>query len=81
MAREIEEKRSTKVRRRDSSKVLQPLYSALNDDVDTPKAVEFMMKLAEDGVKEQDPSQVELYYESLRTASNILGVDLFGAWR
>ncbi len=81
MAREIEEKRSTKVRRRDSGKVLQPLYDALNDDIDTPKAVEFMMKLAEDGVKEQNPSQVELYYESLRTASNILGVNLFGAWR
>jgi len=81
MAKEIEEKRSTKVRRRDSSKVLQPLYNALNDDIDTPRAVEFMMKLAKDGVQEQDPSQVELYYESLRTAANILGVNLFGAWR
>ena len=78
MAKGIEENRSARARRRDSSKVLQPVYDALNDDMDTPKAVEFLIKLANDGAREKDPNQVELYYESLRAASNILGVDLFG---
>ncbi len=81
MAKGIEEKRSARARRRDSSKVLQPVYDALNDDMDTPKAVEFMVRLANDGSREKDPNQIELYYESLRAASNILGVDLFGPSR
>jgi cysteinyl-tRNA synthetase len=81
MAKGIEENRSARARRRDSSKVLQPVYDALNDDMDTSKAVEFLIKLANDGAREKDPNQVELYYESLRAASNILGVDLFGPIR
>ena len=77
-ARSMEERRATKARRRDSGKILGPFYSALNDDFDTPKAIEFMGQLIEDGHNEKDQNQVELYYESLRITSNILGVNLFG---
>ena len=74
----VESRTSARARRRDSSKALFSFYEALNDDFDTPRAIEIMTKLAEDGAKEKDPRQVELYYESLRIASNILGVDMFG---
>jgi cysteinyl-tRNA synthetase len=77
-ARSMEERRATKARRRDSGKVLGPFYSAMNDDFDTPKAIAFMRQLIADGYAEKDQNQVELYYESLRIISNILGVNLFG---
>jgi cysteinyl-tRNA synthetase len=77
-ARSMEERRATKARRRDSGKILAPFYSAMNDDFDTPKAIEFMRQLIMDGYNEKDQNQVELYYESLRITSNILGVNLFG---
>jgi cysteinyl-tRNA synthetase len=77
-AKTIEERRSARARRRDSSKTLLQFYEALNDDFDTPRAIEILEKLTEDGVKQGDPNQIELYYESLKIASNILGVDLFG---
>jgi hypothetical protein len=37
-----------------------------------------MRQLIADGHNEKDQNQVELYYESLRITSNILGVNLFG---
>jgi cysteinyl-tRNA synthetase len=77
-AKSMEERRATKARRRDSGKVLAPFYAALNDDFDTPKAIAFMRQLITDGSNEKDQNQVELYYESLRITSNILGVNLFG---
>lgn len=77
-ARSMEERRATKARRRDSGKVLAPFYAAMNDDLDTPTALAFMKKLITDGNNEKDQNQVELYYESLRITSNILGVNLFG---
>lgn len=77
-ARTIEERRSARARRRDSSKTLVHFYEALNDDFDTPRALEVLDKLTEDGIKQSDPNQIELYYESLKIASNILGVALFG---
>jgi len=77
-AKSMEERRATKARRRDSGKVLVPFYSAMNDDFDTPKAIAFMRQLITDGHNEKDQNQVELYYESLRITSNILGVNLFG---
>jgi len=77
-AKLMEERRATKARRRDSGKVLASFYSAMNDDFDTPKAIEFMKQLITDGSNEKDQNQVELYYESLRITSNILGVNFFG---
>lgn len=77
-ARSMEERRATKARRRDSGKILVPFYTAMNDDFDTPKAIAFMKQLVLDGYSERDQNQVELYYESLRITSNILGVNLFG---
>jgi cysteinyl-tRNA synthetase len=77
-AKSMEERRATKARRRDSGKVLVDFYAALNDDFDTPKAIAFMRQLITDGNNEKDQNQVELYYESLRITSNILGVNLFG---
>ena len=77
-AKLMEERRATKARRRDSGKVLASFYSAMNDDFDIPKAIEFMQQLITDGSNEKDQNQVELYYESLRITSNILGVNLFG---
>jgi cysteinyl-tRNA synthetase len=77
-AKSMEERRATKARRRDSGKVLGAFYSAMNDDFDTPKAIAFMRQLIADGHNEKDQNQVELYYESLRITSNILGVNLFG---
>ncbi|MGA2663832.1 MAG: cysteine--tRNA ligase [Nitrososphaerales archaeon] len=74
----MEERRATKARRRDSGKVLNEFYGFLNDDFDTPRAIEFMRKLIEDGASEKDQNQVELYYEALRIMSNILGVNFFG---
>jgi cysteinyl-tRNA synthetase len=74
----MEERRATKARRRDSGKILGPFYEALNDDIDTPKAIAFMKKLVTDGSNEKDQNQVELYYEALRITSNIIGVNLFG---
>ena len=77
----MEERRATKARRRDSGKVLAQFYDFLNDDLDTPKAIGFMKKLIEDGASEKDQNQVELYYEALRIASNILGVNFFGRFQ
>ena len=77
-AKSMEERRATKARRRDSGKVLATFYEALNDDFDTPKAIAFIRKLIDDGTAEKDQNQVELYYESLRVTSNILGVNFFG---
>ena len=77
-AKSMEERRATKARRRDSGKILVPFYSAMNDDFDTPKAIAFMRQLVTEGNNEKDQNQVELYYESLRITSNILGVNLFG---
>jgi len=77
-AKSMEERRATKARRRDSGKILSPFYSSMNDDFDTPKAIAFMRQLIADGYSEKDQNQVELYYESLRITSNILGVNLFG---
>jgi len=77
----MEERRATKARRRDSGKILGPFYEALNDDIDTPKAIEFMNKLVTDGANEKDQNQVELYYEALRITSNIIGVNLFGRFQ
>jgi cysteinyl-tRNA synthetase len=77
-AKTIEENRSARIRRRDSNKLLMQFYDALNDDFDTPKAINLMVKLIDDGVGERDPNRIEAYYESLKMASNILGVDLFG---
>lgn len=74
----MEERRATKARRRDSGKILGQFYDALNDDIDTPKAIAFMKKLVSDGYSEKDQNQVELYYEALRITSNIIGVNLFG---
>ena len=80
-AKQIEERRATKARRRDSAKVLGPFYEALNDDFDTATAITFVKKLVEDGANEKDQGQVELYYESLRITSNILGVSFFGRYQ
>jgi len=77
-AKTIEERRSARARRRDSGKTLVHFYEALNDDFDSPKALEILDKLSEEGIKQSDPNQIELYYESLKIASNILGVDLYG---
>jgi cysteinyl-tRNA synthetase len=77
-AKSMEERRATKARRRDSGKILAPFYAAMNDDFDTPKAIAFVRQLIMDGYNEKDQNQVELYYESLRITSNILGVNLFG---
>jgi cysteinyl-tRNA synthetase len=80
-ASSIEERRATKARRRDSGKVLTPFYAYLNDDIDTPGAIEFIQKLLDDGASEKDQNQVELYYEALRITSNILGVNIFGRFQ
>jgi cysteinyl-tRNA synthetase len=77
-AKSMEERRATKARRRDSGKVLGAFYEALDDDFDTPKAIAFIRKLIDDGTAEKDQNQVELYYESLKVTSNILGVNFFG---
>jgi cysteinyl-tRNA synthetase len=77
----MEDRRATKARRRDSGRVLGPFYGFLNDDFDTPQAVAFAKKLIEDGASEKDQNQVELYYEALRIASNILGVNFFGRFQ
>jgi cysteinyl-tRNA synthetase len=77
----MEERRATKARRRDSGKVLAQFYAFLNDDFDTPQAIAFTRKLIEDGASEKDQNQVELYYEALRIASNILGVNFFGRFQ
>jgi cysteinyl-tRNA synthetase len=77
----MEERRATKARRRDSGRVLAQFYAFLNDDFDTPQAVSFTRKLIEDGASEKDQNQVELYYEALRIASNILGVNFFGRFQ
>ena len=77
----MEERRATKARRRDSGKILAQFYAFLNDDFDTPNAIAFTRKLIEDGATDKDQNQVELYYEALRIASNILGVNFFGRLR
>jgi cysteinyl-tRNA synthetase len=77
----MEERRATKARRRDSGRVLAQFYAFLNDDFDTPQAIAFTRKLIEDGASEKDQNQVELYYEALRIASNILGVNFFGRFK
>ncbi len=77
----MEERRATKARRRDSGRVLAQFYAFLNDDFDTPQAISFTKKLIEDGASEKDQNQVELYYEALRIASNILGVNFFGRFQ
>jgi cysteinyl-tRNA synthetase len=59
--------------------VLEEFYSAMNDDFDTPKAVEAANEVADEASKCLPGSdRAEVYAYALRQISNVLGVDYLG---
>lgn len=55
----------------EARKFLSPFYSAMDDDLDTPKALEWV----EDELVEPKSSDAALEYAALRIVSDVLGVD------
>jgi cysteinyl-tRNA synthetase len=52
-------------------RLLSTFYSAMDDDLDTPRAIEWV----EDELIGRSPSDVALGYSALRIVSDVLGVD------
>lgn len=57
--------------------LLEPFYLAMNDDFDTPRAIESMQRVLDEGARE-GPAQRAAALAAVRTAFGILGVDLAG---
>lgn len=60
----------------DTSELLEDFYSAMNDDFDTPTAIDILQRLA-DEASDVDAGDASEYYHALKVASSILGVDCF----
>jgi len=58
------------------SRLLLPFLRALNDDIDGPRAITSLERLAAEGVRERDPDRLREYYAAISTAAEILGIRL-----
>jgi cysteinyl-tRNA synthetase len=58
--------------------LLKPFYAAMNDDFDTPRAIRVLERLADAGAAEVDPTKAYSVIKALKTAFEILGVEIVG---